>query len=67
MINVCVAPVADEDEALFLMLHHLQLAAAYFEATPLEITPADIGDHFYAPAIKAWLTVMTDLYPEEEA
>jgi len=28
------APSVTEDEAMDLMLHHLALAAAYFEATP---------------------------------
>ena len=33
-LNIDAYPVENEQEALVLMTHHLQLAAAYFEATP---------------------------------
>jgi len=61
-INVDVCPVEDEQEALFLMLHHLKLAATYFEATP---TTFDIPDTFSKPAMRAWLDGMEKLYPED--
>lgn len=32
-INVC-APAVTEEQAIALVVHHLQLAAMYFEATP---------------------------------
>lgn len=62
-INVCVPPVEDEQEALQLMLHHLTLAASYFEATPKDIS---VPDSFSAPAMRAWLEAMEGLYPEED-
>ena len=65
-INVDIVPVEDEQEALVLMLHHLKLAAAYFEATPEDITREQVGDHFSATAIMWWLQGMEALYPEDE-
>jgi len=62
-IGVDVTPVEDEQEALLLMLHHLKLAAAYFEATP---TTFGVPEHFSTPAIRAWLGAMETLYPEED-
>ena len=63
-INVDITPVDDEQEALRLMLHHLKLAAAYFEATPT--TWSFDKDHFSAPAIAAWGNAMEALYPPED-
>lgn len=63
-INIDVPPVADEETALCLMFHHLQLAAAYFEATPATF---EIPEHFSASAMRAWAGVMERLYPEMEA
>lgn len=61
-INVDVPPVEDEQAALVLMFHHLQLAATYFEATPTEIV---VPDTFSRSAITAWLGAMEALYPED--
>ncbi len=65
-INVDVPPVDDEQAALTLMFHHLQLAAAYFEATPSEILVEDVPDVFSRGPIFAWLQGMEALYPEED-
>lgn len=63
-IGVDAPAVANEQEGLFLMLHHLKLAAAYFETSPIPIPPEmDYG--FSAPAITAWLSAMEALYPED--
>lgn len=62
-IGVDMPPVENEQEALVLMLHHLKLAAAYFEATP---TVFDVPEHFSSPAIWAWVVAMAALYPEED-
>jgi hypothetical protein len=64
-MNIDAPPVADEAEALSLMLHHLKLAAAYFEATPEDLSAHLTGDHFSAPAIGAWLVAMEALYPKD--
>lgn len=63
-INVGGDPVENEQEALFLMLHHLRLAALYFEATPKVIS--SVPDTFSQHAIRAWLAEMEALYPEED-
>ncbi len=62
-IGVDVTPVEHEDEALVLMLHHLKLAAAYFEATPMGFS---VPEHFSRDAILAWVKAMEALYPENE-
>ena len=62
-MNIDAPSVADEDEAVVLMLHHLRLAAAYFEATPKAIT-LDFED-FSQPAIVAWIAAMEALYPDD--
>lgn len=62
-INVDIPPVEDEQEALYLMLYHLKLAAMYFEATPLEIT---IPETHSQCAIRSWLASMESLYSDEE-
>jgi hypothetical protein len=66
MINVDVCPVEDESEALLLMLHHLRLAAAYFEATPQNLTCRFLGEHFSQPAILSWIEAMEKLYPNDD-
>lgn len=63
-IYIDITPVEDEQEALTLMLHHLKLAAAYFEATPTDITREMVGYTYSAPAIMLWLQGMEALYPE---
>ena len=62
--NIDAPPVADEQEALSLMFHHLYLAAAYFEAAPSNIDKCK-PQTFSAPAIWAWLDAMDKLYPDE--
>lgn len=66
-IGVDVPPVEHEQEALLLMFHHLKLAAAYFEATPLDIDLADLPDVHSKTAMWRWLESMDALYPQEEA
>lgn len=65
-IGVDAPRVENGPEALFLMLHHLRLAAMYFEATPeadlVEMLPPD---DFSRPAIAAWIENMEALYPKE--
>jgi hypothetical protein len=65
-LTVDVPPVDDGEAALTLMFHHLQLAAAYFEATPSLIELKDIPATFSAAPIRAWLAAMEALYPEDE-
>lgn len=65
-INVAVPPVSDEQAALTLMFHHLQLAATYFEATPARIAYSDVPEGFSEDAMRSWLTVMDGLYPQED-
>lgn len=62
-LGVDVSPVEHEDEALVLMLHHLKLAAAYFEATP---TTIEVPEHFSRDAMVAWLGVMEKQYQDGE-
>ncbi len=55
--------INDEAEAVHLMLHHLRLAAIYFENSPENIgLPAD---EFSLPAMAAWLHAMEELYPDD--
>lgn len=63
-INVDMPPVVDEQHALRLMFHHLELAASYFEATPKVISI--VPDVFSVTAMKAWLEAMEALYPVEQ-
>ena len=65
-INVCAPPVENEQEALTLMFYHLQLAAMYFEATPVKIRYTDIPDTFSRVPMWQWLQGMNSLYPEED-
>jgi hypothetical protein len=55
--------VKNEQEALFLMFHHLELAAAYFEAAPAAVQVADVFSH---AAICPWLQEMDSLYTRDE-
>lgn len=65
-IGVDAPRVTDEEEALVLMLHHLRLAAMYFEATPNENLCERLpADEFSRPAMAAWAEAMEALYPEE--
>ena len=64
-IGIDIPPVQDEQEALILMIHHLQLAAAYFEATPDPILMGDLPWGFHTPAYVAWIKAMEKLYPKD--
>lgn len=64
-INVDILPVQDEEEALLLMLHHLHLAASYFEATPAPVRESMVPDTYAAPAIWSFIKTMDNLYPED--
>ena len=59
-------PVEGEAEALFLMFHHLRLAAELFEATPENVGETQLPKTFSRPAMAAWLSAMEALYPEGE-
>lgn len=65
-IGVDAPPVVDEQEAQTLLLHHLKLAAMYFEASPVDLMAALPGDEFSLPAMTAWVSAMEALYPEED-
>jgi len=58
--------VESEEEALVFMVHHLQIAARYFEGTP-KVIPVDSirSSEFSFPAIVAWVQAMEGLYPNE--
>lgn len=64
-MRVDAPPVADETEALFLMLYHLRMAATYFEAAPEKHPNTFAHDEFSKSAIEAWLTAMEGLYPDD--
>lgn len=66
-IGVDAPPVEDAAEARILLLHHLRLAAMYFEATDEDLITTLPGDEFSLPAMTAWVGAMEALYPEEEA
>lgn len=55
--------VADETEALLLMLYHLRMAAAHFEATPEKYPHSFADGEFSKSAIEAWILGMEALYP----
>lgn len=62
-IGVDAFPVENEEEARILMLHHLRLAAMYFEATPEHLNLPT--DEFSSPAMEAWVSKMEGLYPDD--
>ena len=62
-IGVDAPPVGDENEAQFLMLHHLKMAAMYFEATPTVLNLPQ--DEFSTVAMQAWAKAMEGLYPDD--
>ena len=66
-INVSMAPVDDAAEAERLMVHHLQLAAMYFEATDLFLVDRLPTTDFSYDAMVAWAHRMEALYPAEDA
>lgn len=59
-IGIDAFPVADEEEARVLMIHHLRLAAMYFEATPNDLRLPN--DEFSSAAMIAWACAMEGLY-----
>jgi hypothetical protein len=65
MLHIDYPPVAGEDEALFLMLYHLKMAAALFEGTPKVIPATAASEEFSAAAIDAWLKEMERLYTDD--
>lgn len=66
-IHIDMVPVEDEEEAFRLALHHLQLAAMYFEASPMDLVGrfTSLTDHS-RPAMIAWAKRMEELYPPED-
>lgn len=66
MIRIDAPPIEDEAEATALVLHHLRLAAAYFEALPDPFEPDGWDEYHCGPAMKAWLAAMEALYPDED-
>lgn len=72
-IGIDVIPVREAD-AITLMIHHLSLAAAYFEATPTDIQPAldEIVDTFgennnYGRiAAERFVTALNTMYEQDE-
>lgn len=64
-IGIDGPPVKDAEEAEFLVLYHLKMAAAYFEATNLDLCERLPADEFSRPAMAAWVENMEALYPEE--
>lgn len=72
-IGIDVIPVREAD-AITLMVHHLSLAAAYFEATPEDIQPAldEIVDTFGEKnsfgriAAERFVTSLQTMYEQSE-
>jgi hypothetical protein len=65
-IYVDASSVKDEQEALSLMFHHLELAAAYFEAASAAVQVTDVPDVFSHAAICPWMQEMDSLYTRDE-
>lgn len=61
MMTVTMA-LGNEEEAQALMLHHLRLAALFFENTPAKIT---IPEEHATTAFSAFCEAMEALYPDE--
>jgi hypothetical protein len=67
MIRVDMVPVEDEEEAFSLALHHLQLAAMYFEASPTDLVARlEVLTDYSQPAMVEWAKRMELLYPADE-
>lgn len=62
-IGVDAFPVSNEEEARTLMIHHLRLAAMYFEATPNDLRLPT--DDFSSSAMQAWANAMEGLYADD--
>lgn len=63
MILLDMMSVSSAQEAEALMFYHLRLAARLFEATDLSHKIPE--NEFSEPAIRAWISAMEALYPEE--
>lgn len=62
-----MVPVEDEEEAFRLALHHLQLAAMYFEASPTDLVARlESLTDYSQPAMVEWAKRMEELYPADE-
>lgn len=63
-------PPVSHDEALELMMHHLSMAQAYFEATPdadttiLEVLRITGEKELHGEPIRAWYNSMYDVYEQ---
>lgn len=64
-IGVDAPRVESAAEAELLLLHHLRLAAMYFEATDNNLAERLPGEDFSSPAMLAWAASMEALYPED--
>lgn len=58
-------PVSGAIEAETLCIYHLKMAAAYFEATDLDLCARLPADEFSRPAMAAWAENMEALYPDD--
>lgn len=66
-IRVDAPPVENEEEAYALMVHHLRLAAAYFEGTELAVVGRLAADDldFVGEAAVAFARVLDASYEKE--
>lgn len=64
-IGVDAPRVADAQEAEALLLYHLRMAAAYFEATDENLCARLPADEFSYTAMDHWVAAMEALYPED--
>lgn len=62
-MDIDTIAVGDADDARKFMLHHLQIAARFFELTDEDLHLSEV-DEFSAPAIKAWVAEMENLYKD---
>ena len=57
-----------EDEAIRLVVHHLRLAACYFEVTPDDTEALQkmivIEEHYHYPAFRAFVDALQKEYSE---
>jgi hypothetical protein len=65
-IRIDMVPVEDAAEAERLCIHHLQLAAMYFEATDNDLEERLPRNEFSSPAMVDWARRMEALYPVED-
>lgn len=62
-IGVDAPRVANGEEANLLLVHHLRLAAMYFEASTEDLIAVLPSDDFSLPAMQVWVGAMEALYP----